>query len=136
MPFPSPLPSARLRNLISELEFANQVLRTESRVDGPLLRELRQAIDNVRLTAWTVSELQNARDTQQDTRAMLSFLTAERLRRFRRMIEDFSADLEHDGKSWQATSLSDLQDSVSILRERLALLAVRRRENPVATDRY
>jgi hypothetical protein len=126
MPVSSQTWSERLRSLIDELQLADQNLRSETTVDGPLLRELRQALDNVRLTAWTVSELQNARDTRKDPKAMISFLTAERLRRFRRMIDDFSSDLERSGTIWPKTSISDLQESVDLLRERLGLLSIRR----------
>lgn len=128
MPFPSRLFSVRLRNLIDELQAADQNLKAEA-VEGALLSELRQALDNIRLTAWTVSELQNARDANKDTHAMTSFLTAERMRRFRRMIDDFCSDLERDKATWTTSSLYDLQESVAMLRERLGLLAFRRRAN-------
>lgn len=42
-------------------------------------------LDNVRMTAWTVSELHNARESQKDPQLVISFLTAERLRRFGQM---------------------------------------------------
>ena len=116
----------RLRDLINELQLAEQNLKTNLEVEGPVLRELRHALDNLRLTAWTASELQNARQTRRDTAAMTSFLTAERLRRIRRMIDDFCTDLEHDSTPWPATSLNDLQESISILRERIGLLSFRR----------
>lgn len=128
MPFPSRLFSVRVRNLIDELQAADHNLKAET-VEGALLSELRQALDNIRLTAWTVSELQNARDNSKDTRAMVSFLTAERLRRFRRMIDDFCSDLERDGAAWPASSMYDLQESVAMLRERLGVLTFRRRTN-------
>lgn len=127
MPFRSPLLAVRLRNLINELQSANQDLRKDADVEGQLLMELRQALDNIRLTAWTVNELQNARQTSKDPQQMLSFLTAERLRRFRQMVDDFCSDLEHDGVAWPSASIYGLQESVSLLRERLGLLTFRRR---------
>jgi hypothetical protein len=128
MPFPSLSSSARLRSLIDELQFADHRLKTDAAfVDGPLLRELRQALDNLRMTAWTANEVQNAREAQKDTQAMTSFLRAERLRRFRHMIDDLSYEMEREGGAWSAASIDDLQESVGLLRERLALLSVRRR---------
>lgn len=111
--------SAQLLDLIASLQRADNNLKTDPNIDGPVLRELRQALDNLRLTAWTVNELQNARETGQDTRAMTTFLTAERLRRIRRMIDDLCAELESNGSAWPANSIHDLQASVRMLRERL-----------------
>lgn len=128
MPFPSRLFSVRIRNLIDELQAADHNLKAET-VEAALLQELRQALDGIRLTAWTVSELQNARDTSKDTDEMLRFLTAERMRRFRRMIDDFCSDVERDGATWPANSMYDLQESVATLRERLGVLTFRRRSN-------
>ena len=134
MPFPSLSSSARLRSLVDELHFADHSLKTDANVEGPLLRELRQALDNLRMTAWTVNEVQNAREAKKDTHAITSFLTAERLRRFRHMIDDFSYELEREGAAWSATSIDELQESVGLLRERLALLTLRRRERWAAGD--
>jgi hypothetical protein len=131
MPLPSPSSSARLRSLIDELRFADQSLRTDASLESPLLRELRQALDNLRMTAWTANEVQNAREAQKDTQKLTSFLRAERLRRFRQMIDDFSYEMEREGGAWSAASVDDLQESVSLLRERLGLLTIRRRSHVV-----
>jgi HAMP domain-containing protein len=111
--------SAQLRALISDLQSADKNLKNDPNVEGQALRELRHALDNLRLTAWTVSELQNARNTGQDARAAASFLTAERLRRIRQMIDDLSADLEHDPGTLPANAIGDLQASIRALRDRL-----------------
>lgn len=111
--------SVELCDLISDLQAADKTLKTSPNIEGSTLRELRHALDNVRLTAWTVSELQNARETSRDTRAIASFLTAERLRRISRMIDDLCADMEHDASPWPADSINDLQESLRVLRERL-----------------
>jgi len=117
--FKSKSSSVELCDLIADLHAADKTLKTSPDVEGPTLRELRHALDNVRLTAWTVSELQNARETKKDTRAIASFLTAERLRRIRRMIDDLCADLDRDAAVWPAESINDLHDSLRNLRERL-----------------
>jgi hypothetical protein len=122
--------TAKLRGLTSELRALDQSLRANSSASGPVLREFRQALDNIRLTAWTVSELQNAKQIKRDAQAVTSFLNAERLRRFRQMMADFSADLEHNGASWPAQSIDDLQAAANQLRERLGLLSNRRAAKP------
>jgi hypothetical protein len=119
MLFKSKPSSVRLRDLIAELQSAEKDLQTDPNVEAADLRELRHALDNLRLTAWTVSELQNARTANKDTRAIASFLTAERLRRLRRMIDDLCADLEHDPAAWPKDSINDLQESLRVLHERL-----------------
>lgn len=117
--FKSKSSSVELCDLIADLQAADKTLKTSPNIEGSTLRELRHALDNVRLTAWTVSELQNARETSKDTRAIASFLTAERLRRIRRMIDDLCADLERDAAPWPADSINDLQESLRVLHERL-----------------
>jgi hypothetical protein len=58
--------SARLRELTSELRPRSE-FESQRMASGPALREFRQALDNIRLTAWTVSELQNAKQTSKDS---------------------------------------------------------------------
>ncbi|HLW53103.1 MAG TPA: hypothetical protein VKW06_09690 [Candidatus Angelobacter sp.] len=101
-------------------------MKANAAVSGPALREFRQALDNIRLTAWTVSELLNARQIKRDEQAVTRFLTAERLRRFRQMVKDLCQDIDFDGESWPAQSVDDLQESANELRERVGLLSNRR----------
>jgi hypothetical protein len=122
--------SAKLGELTTQLRTLEQSLKDNTSVSAPALAEFRQALDNVRLTAWTVSELQNARQIKRDARAVTSFLTAERLRRFRQMVKDLRADLDHDGPNWPSQSIDDLQDSITNLREGLGLLAYSRKGTP------
>ena len=89
-----------------------------SQLDGPGLREFRLALDNVRMTAWTVSELHNAREIHKSPQVVISFLTAERLRRFSQMARDLCQDLERESGSWSAQAVNDLKNSFHLLRER------------------
>ena len=122
--------SAKLSELTSELRMLEQNLKNNAFVSAPALAEFRQALDNIRLTAWTVSELQNARQINRNAQAVTSFLTAERLRRFRQMVKDLRADLDHDGQNWPSQSIDDLQESITNLREGLGLLAYSRKGMP------
>ena len=117
--FKSKSSSVELCDLIADLQAADKTLKTSPNIEGSTLRELRHSLDNVRLTAWTVSELQNARETSRDPRAIASFLTAERLRRIRRMIDDLCADLEHDPGTLPANAIVELQASMRAIRDRL-----------------
>ena len=129
MPMVSQPLSERFRHLIEELQFADGALKKDAAIDGTTLRVLRQAVDSLRLTAWSVSEVQNAQhSSRKDQNTVISFLRSERLRRFRQMVRTFCADLERDRASWSPTSIQDLQDSLSELRERLPLAGLRRRE--------
>jgi hypothetical protein len=122
--------SAKLSELTAELRTLEGSLKDNLPVSAPVLAEFRQALDNVRLTAWTVSELQNARQIKRDAQAVTSFLTSERLRRFRQMVRDLRADLDYDGPNWPSQSIDDLQESITNLREGLGLLAYSRKSMP------
>lgn len=111
--------AAMLRHVTTELRTLDQYLKVGPFPDGTALREFRQALDNARLTAWTVNELLNAHEIQRDPRAVISFLTAERLRRFSQMVNDFCSDLDHHGLRWPSHGIQRLQESLNLLRERL-----------------
>jgi hypothetical protein len=50
-------------------------------IDQRVLKEFREAVDNVRKTAWAVQEWQERQLRRQDPRTVLPLLTAERIRR-------------------------------------------------------
>jgi hypothetical protein len=121
--------SAKLRSVTLQLKSLDRGLKTNPSLSGAALQEFRQALDNVRMTAWTVSELLNARQSQKDPRGIISFLAAERLRRFSQMVKDLCSDLERDGQNWPTQGVQSLQDSLNLLRERLGT-------NRVGESRY
>ncbi len=118
---------SRLRGLSSELRQLERELKAGRVSDAAALHEFRQAIDEVRLTAWTASELQNVQSDRQAN--MASFLAAERIRRFAQMIRDFSVDLEHQDLTWESGGVQSLFDSVAILQSRLERLIHQHRAN-------
>lgn len=121
--------SARLIELTSELRALDRHLKSGETPDGPLLREFRQALDNVRMTAWTTNELMDARHVRRDPDTVLSFLTAERLRRFSQMVKDLSGDLDADHVSVPIHGIQNLAESVRILQDRLEKLGKRRQKD-------
>ena len=50
-------------------------------IDQRVLKEFRDAVDNVRKTAWAVQEWQERQSRRQDPKTVLPLLTAERIRR-------------------------------------------------------
>ena len=50
-------------------------------VDQRVLKEFREAVDNVRKTAWAVQEWQERQMKREDPRTVIPLLTAERIRR-------------------------------------------------------
>jgi len=114
--------STRLHGLTNELQALDRELKSGPPPDASLLQEFRQMLDNTRMTAWTVGELLKARELKRDPGAMLSFLTAERLRRFGQLTKDLSADIEQHGVNWQTHGVQGLFQYVNLLQERLSKL--------------
>jgi len=111
--------STKLRDLTAELRLLDRDLKSNPSPDGAILREFRQALDDVRMTAWIVNEILDARKRQKNPQHLISFLTAERLRRFGQMARDLSADLENAKTSWPGQAVNDLKNSLTLLRDRL-----------------
>jgi hypothetical protein len=109
--------ASRLCNLTAELRVLEQDLKSSPISDATSLQEFRHAVDEIRMTAWTASELHNAQAGRKELLA--SFLAAERIRRFAQMIRDLSIDLEHQDVSWESGGIQTLFDSVSALQSRL-----------------
>lgn len=56
-------------------------------IDSRVLREFRDAVDNVRKTAWAVQEWQERQSKQQDPESVIPLLTAEGIRRATQLCE-------------------------------------------------
>jgi len=61
-------------------------------IDPRILREFRDAVDNVRKTAWTVQEWQERQSRQHDPDTVLPLLTAERIRRATQLCDAITTD--------------------------------------------
>ena len=62
-------------------------------IDPRILKEFRDAVDNVRKTAWAVQEWQERQSRQHDAQAVLPLLAAERIRRAAQLCEAINADI-------------------------------------------
>jgi hypothetical protein len=100
-----------------ELRALARDLKSGAISDPGALLDFRSAIDEIRLTSWTASELYNAHPERKH--AIASFLAAERIRRFAQMIRDFSVDMEHQDLTWESGGIQALFDSVSALHSHL-----------------
>jgi len=108
-----------IKRLSGELRRLEQRLKTEPEPDSLALVEFRQAVDNARLTAWSVSELLNAERIKKDPNTVLAFLSAERLRRFEQLVKSLCGDIERGLISVQTKGFNSLFDSLTTLQQRL-----------------
>lgn len=127
--------TAKLRSLTVELRSLDRALKSNPSPDGTALLEFRHALDNVRMTAWTASELLTARQNQKDPKAVISFLTAERLRRFGQMARDLGIDLEQEGASWSVQAVNDLENALVLLREQLRVVGASQETRRTACEK-
>ena len=74
------------------------------------------------MTAWTVSELLNAVESQRDPAKVLSFVAAERLRRSNQMLKDLCTDIDEQGVTWQTSGIQGLFETVNLLQLQLSKL--------------
>src|SRR5262249_49504324 len=114
--------SERLRQLSSELRTLDTELKSGDQPEVQILQEFRHVLDNVRMTAWTVREVQNARERQQDPAGVTSIVVGERLRRSNQMLKDLSADIEEEGITWKTHGIQSLFDTVKRLQVQLIKL--------------
>ena len=112
----------RLRRLTMELRSLELELRSGQVPDKLQLQEFRNVLDNARLTAWTVSELLNARERDQDLEKVLSFVVAERLRRSTQLLKELGADIEREGLTWQTHGIQSLFEALKLVQIHLMKL--------------
>ncbi|HMC30900.1 MAG TPA: hypothetical protein VKL99_08685 [Candidatus Angelobacter sp.] len=108
-----------IKQLSAELKRMEQQLQMGPAPDAVALNEFRQAVDNVRLTAWSVSELINAERIKKDPDKVLAFLYAERLRRFEQLVRNLCSDIERRVLTFHTNGMPTLVDSVNLLQQRL-----------------
>lgn len=108
-----------VQHFAAELRRLEHRLKSETAPDSAALNEFRHAVDNVRMTAWNVSELVNAERIKKDPNAVVAFLSAERVRRFDHLVKSLCSDLERGVITVQTTGMHSLSESVNALQHRL-----------------
>jgi hypothetical protein len=119
--------STRLLNLSLEFQTIEDELKMARTVDLPALEQFRHSLDDLRMTAWKISELINARSAQKEPGVALSFLASERLRRFNQMTRDLSNDIHQESFAWESSGIQSLFDSLKILQARLSSMVAAER---------
>lgn len=117
--------AAALRKMTEDLRLLERQLQTAPLTDLAALGEFRRALDEMRMTAWTVNELHIAQSDRKE--ALASFLAAERIRRFAQIIRDLCRDLEERQLTWGSGGIQTLFDSVSLLHSLLQQLVQQHR---------
>jgi hypothetical protein len=129
--------SDRLREVSADIRSLEAELKSGKTPDTTLLQEFRQVLDNARMTAWTVSELSNAAESQKDPAKILSFLAAERLRRSTQILKDLCSDLDQQNVTWHTSGVQGLYETVNALQVQLGKMIDQHRgrfENVKAKD--
>jgi pyruvate-formate lyase len=126
---------ARLQEMTLEFQSMETELKNANDLDLRALQEFRQSLDDLRMTAWTISELINARTAEKNPEAVLSFLASERLRRFSQMTRDLSNDIEENDFSWATSGIQPLSDSLSQLQARLSKMVAAHRSRYASANR-
>jgi len=120
--------SDRLRRVTTDLRLLELELKSGQTPEPLLLQDFRRVLDNARMTAWTVSELLNARERQQDPATVIAFVLAERLRSASQLLKDLCADIEDEGSSWQTHGVKAPFDNVKALQVELTRLIAEHRQ--------
>ena len=109
----------QLKHLSGELRRLEHRLKSEAAPDTAALNEFRHALDNTRLTAWSVSELINAERIKKDPNTVMAFLSAERLRRFQQLVKNLCSDIERGSITVESAGMQSLSESVNTLQQHL-----------------
>ncbi len=114
--------SSRLIQLTAELQSVEAELRSAQNPDPAILQNFRRSVDEVRTTAWTIGELMNARAIRKNPQVVLSFLAAERMRRFSEMVRGLAVDMDDPVVTWEANGVRKVAESLDLLQGRLRRL--------------
>jgi len=105
-----------IRQLAADLRRLEKRLRVEPDPAADVLMEFRHAVDDARLTAWSVNELITANRASKVRTAALAFVAAERIRRLEQLVRNISGDIEGQAITLPAHKMRSLLDSVTNLQ--------------------
>ena len=88
-------------------------------IDQRVLGEFRDAVDNVRKTAWAVQEWQERQSRHQDPQMVLPLLTAERIRRATQLCEAITAASAANDVTRQTVGIEEFLRAVEGVHQRL-----------------
>lgn|SRR5689334_6351405 len=108
-----------LTRLASELRMLDNQFQAEPAPELSTLYAFRQALDGVRLTAWSVTELVHARSVAKTSDTVFSFLVTQRLRRFEQMVNNLCSDLDRETVPLPDDVLRPVANALRALQQRL-----------------
>src|SRR5947209_5720623 len=106
-----------IKQLASEVRRLEKRLRVEPDPSADVLTEFRHALDDARLTAWSVSTLITAGRASKVRNAALAFVAAERIRRVEQLMRNICGDIQGRAITLQKNEVDSLLNSVNSLRE-------------------
>ena len=113
--------SERLLASTTELQELEKLVRSGD-FSPRVLSEFRDAVDNVRQTAWAVQNWIGLKEQKRDPYSVLSALSEERVRRATQIAHDLTVDLQSLEVGLETEGLAGLLRAVEGLRECLARL--------------
>lgn len=88
-------------------------------IDQRVLSEFRDAVDNVRKTAWAVQEWQDRQSRRQDPQTVLPLLTAERIRRATQLCDAITAASAAHDVTRQTVGIAEFLQAVERVHQSL-----------------
>ena len=108
----------RLQKATSEIFELEKLLKSGT-IDPRVLNEFRDAVDQIRGTAWAVQQWIGLQESG-DPYELLPALSAQRVRRATQLTKDLTIDLESVDIGLETPGLKQLFQAVDALHERLA----------------
>lgn len=113
--------TARLEKARGELQELAEAIKAGD-IDARVLREFRESVDHVRLTAWAVQQWLELQAQNRDAYSVLPLLTGERVRRATLLNATLTGELDTVEITLDTEGLRDLFEAVDQLLLRLAPL--------------
>lgn len=113
--------SSRLEKARAEMQALAEAIKG-GEIDARVLREFRESVDHLRLTAWAVQQWLELQAQNRDAYSVLPLLTGERIRRATALNRDLTDDLDAMEITLESEGLKDLHQSVNELMRRLGPL--------------
>jgi hypothetical protein len=115
--------AARLQNLGGELRQLEKELRgLPAEADPVVIRDFREALDNLRLTAWTLQLWLEEKSPTRNAVLLMRQLAAERIRRTIQLSSNLVTDMDAGGVARDSSGVNDLYKTVKALFDRLQQL--------------
>ncbi|MGH9789173.1 MAG: hypothetical protein ACRD4U_10780 [Candidatus Acidiferrales bacterium] len=115
--------ATRLQNLGGELRQLEKELRElPTDADPAVVRDFREALDNLRLTAWSLQLWLEEKRAGRSTVRLMGQLTAERIRRTIQLSNNLVTDMDGGGVTLESSGVNDLYTTLKRLLERLKQL--------------